>query len=177
MSAELDRSLEPAALAARGREWSAETPLDEWPRLAELDRAGAAAGRRVRARVAWDEDGQGRPLLEGELELRLGATCQRCLEPMELELRVQPKLFFGAPAELEPALAEAGFEPCELEPGTTLRQLLEDEVLLAVPAFPVHQRAEDCGALAEKLAQLEPGEDGQSGSSPFAVLAELKRKN
>lgn len=177
MSAELDRLLEPAALAARDRHWSNETALGDWPRLAELDPAGAAAGRRVRASVAWREDGQGRPLLEGELELRLGATCQRCLEPMELELSVRPKLFFGAPAQLEPGLAEAGFEACELEPGTTLRQLLEDEVLLAVPAFPVHRREEDCGALAETLAQLEPGEDGRSGSSPFAVLAELKRKN
>lgn len=177
MSAELDRPLEPAALAARDRHWSAETPLREWPRLAELDLGGEAAGRVVRVSVDWRDDGHGRPLLEGELELRLGATCQRCLEPMELELRVQPKLFFGDPAHLEPALAEAGFEPCELEPGTTLRQLLEDEVLLAVPAFPVHQQEADCGALAEKLAQLEPGQEGRSGSSPFAVLAELKRKN
>ena len=177
MSAELDRSLEPAVLAARDRRWSAETPLGDWPRLAALEPAGRSAEQPVRVSVDWREDEHGRPLLEGELELRLGAICQRCLESMELELRVRPKLFFGDPAQLDAALEEAGFEPCELEPGMTLRQLLEDEILLAVPAFPVHQREEDCGALAGKLAQLEPGQDGRSGASPFAVLAELKRKN
>jgi uncharacterized protein len=177
MSAALDRSVDPAALAARGWRWSGETPLREWPRLASLDPAGEAAGRTVSASVAWRENEQGVPLLEGELDLRLGAVCQRCLEAMEVELHVQPKLFFGDPARMDPALEEAGFEGCELEPGATLRQLLEDEVLLSVPAFPVHQHKEDCGALAEELAQLEPGKAGRSGSSPFAVLAELKRKN
>ena len=177
MSAELDRVLEPAVLAAKGWRWAAQAPLSGWPRLAALDPAGAAAGREVAVRVAWREDEQGVPLLEGELDLRMSATCQRCLEEMELELHARPRLFFGSEAQLGESAAAAGFEACEPEPGVTLRQLLEDEALLAVPVFPVHPRAEDCGALAAKLAQMEPGSDGQSGTSPFAVLAELKRKN
>lgn len=177
MSAELDRVVEPAALAAKGWRWSGQTPLEAWPRLAALDPAGVAAGRKVGVSVAWREDEQGVPLLEGELDLRVSAVCQRCLEEMELELHASPRLFFGSQAELGESAAAAGFESCEPEPGATLRQLLEDEALLEVPVFPVHQHTKDCGALAARLAQLEPDSDGQSGTSPFAVLAELKRKN
>ena len=177
MSAELDRLLEPRALAARAWKLQAESPLRDWPRLAELDPEGAASGRMLRINVAWREDEHGAALLEGELDVRLAAVCQRCLEQAQLELRAEPKLFFGREEDLGEAAAAAGFEVCELEPGTTLRQLLEDEVLLSIPAFPVHERSEDCGALAGELAQLAPAKGGKSVSSPFAVLADLKRKN
>jgi len=177
MSAELDRLLEPAGLAAKGWRWAGETPLAHWPRLAAVDAAGAEAGHGVTVEVTWREDEHGVPLLEAELAWRVNTTCQRCVEEMELALQASPRLFFGTQAQLDASIAGAGFEPCELEPGTTLRQLLEDELLLAMPAFPAHERNEECGALAEKLAQLQPESDGHSGSSPFAVLAELKRKN
>jgi len=177
MSAELDRVLEPAGLAAKGLHWAGETPLAQWPRLAALDAAGGEPGHDVTVEYSWREDEHGVPLLEAELAWRAGAICQRCLEKMELVLRANPRLFFGSEAQLDASIAGAGFEPCELEPGTTLRQLLEDELLLALTAFPAHEQVEECGALAKKLAQLGPDSGGHSGSSPFAVLAELKRKN
>ncbi|HUG98520.1 MAG TPA: YceD family protein [Gammaproteobacteria bacterium] len=183
MSAELDRLFEPAALAARAWRLQAESPLQEWERLASLDgraakdRAAATAGRNVSIDVQVREDANGVPVLEGELGATLRCVCQRCLEEMPFELRVRPKLFFGREDQLGEAATAAGFEHCELAPGVTLRQLLEDEALLSVPAFPVHERSEDCGALAKKLAALEPAAGGTSSSSPFAVLAELKRRN
>lgn len=177
MFAELDRLLEPAALAARAWRLRAETPLRDWPRLAELNPGGAEAGESVKLDLAWRGDESGVALLEGELEVKLRCICQRCLEEMELDLRAQPKLYFGGAEEPGAAAAADGFELCELEPGVTLRQLLEDEALLSLPVFPVHERSEDCGALAAKLAELEPARSGDKSSSPFAVLAELKRKN
>lgn len=177
MSAELDRLLEPRALAARSWQFRAESPLREWPRLAGLNEAGAEAGETVRLDVAFREDESGAAVLEGELAVAVRCVCQRCLEDMELELSARPKLYFGPAEQLGAAAEAAGFEHCELEPGMTLRQLLEDEVLLAVPVFPAHERSEDCGALAAKLAELEPADRGEKPTSPFAVLAGLKRKN
>jgi uncharacterized protein len=183
MCAELDRLFEPRALAARAWRLRVETPLSEWLRLATLDglvadeAAAAVTGRTVRIDVSMREDENGAPLLEGELAVTLRCTCQRCLEEMELELRAQPRLFFGRADQLGEAAIAGGFELCEPEPGATLRHLLEDEALLSMPAFPVHGRSEDCGLLAAKLAELEPAEGGYRSSSPFAVLAELKRKN
>jgi uncharacterized protein len=177
MSDELDRLLEPRALAARGWRMRCETPLRDWERLAALGPAGTAPDTVVRVAVSCREDANGVAVLEGEVVARLRCICQRCLEEMELEVRALPKLLFGRADELGAAALAAGFEHCELEPGATLRQLLEDEVLLSVPAFPVHERSVDCGALAAKLAELEPGEGGEKSTSPFAVLAELRRRN
>jgi len=180
MSAELDRFFEPRVLSARAWRERSVTPLEEWPRLAELDALGgkaAAPGRMVRLEVALHEDDSGVPLLEGKVAVTVRCICQRCLEEMELDLHAQPRLFFGRADQLGEAAVAAGFEHCEPAPGITLRQLLEDEVLLSVPAFPVHERSEDCGALAARLAELEPAEGGEKSSGPFAVLAGLKRKN
>jgi len=177
MSAQLDRVLEPRVLAAREWRFQAETPLSEWPRLAALDSAAAEGGGTVRLDVGFRENEAGKPVLEGELGLALGMVCQRCLEPVTMAVRARPKLVFAAAEQIGEAASEAGFEACEPEPGTTLRQLLEDEVLLALPVFPAHASREECGALAGKLAQLEPAQGGKSVSSPFAVLADMKRKN
>ncbi len=174
---ELDRLFEPRALAARGWRLSAETPLADWARLAAIEPEGTTPDTMVRIAVGCREDDNGTAVLEGEVTARLRCICQRCLEEMELEVHAQPKLMFGDAEELGAAAQAAGFEHCELEPGATLRHVLEDEALMAVPAFPVHQRSEDCGALAAKLAELEPGEGGERSASPFAALAELKRRN
>lgn len=177
MSDELDRLLEPRALAARDWRLRCETPLRDWGRLAVLDPSGTVPDTVVRVDAGFREDESGVALLEGEVVARLRRVCQRCLEEMELEVCARLKLMFGSADELGAAATAAGFEYCELEPGMTLRRLLEDEVLLSVPVFPVHERGEDCGMLAAKLAELEPGEGGEKSSSPFAVLAGLKRRN
>ncbi len=180
MFAELDRVLEPRALAARGWRLAGEAVLQEWPRLLAVDEAGggvAGPGRQVRFEVAFHEDDDGAAMLEGELAVTLSCVCQRCLENMALDLQASPRLVFGAAEELDTAASGAGFEACEPEAGATLRQLLEDEILLVMPAFPVHERREDCGALAGRLAELEPAASGEGSSGPFAVLAGLKRKD
>jgi uncharacterized protein len=189
MCAELDRLFEPRALAARAWEMRAETPLAGWTRLAALDGLAAQAGadrgvdrtagtdRMVHIDVALRESEDGAALLEGEIALTVRCICQRCLEVMELDLQARPKLVFRRADELGAAASAAGFEAFEPEPGATLRQVLEDEVLLAMPGFPAHERLEDCGALAAKLAELEPARGGHKSSSPFEVLADLKRKD
>jgi uncharacterized protein len=175
MFAELDRLLEPEALAARGWHAEFEEPLQRWPRLDELHRAAAAelAASTVRGRAACHVRYDGVVVLEAELEATLAGVCQRCLEGMSLPLHATVRLAFGRAEPVAGANAE-GFEHCDYEAGTTLRQVLEDELLLAVPAFPAHAATEACGTLAERLGELAPKEREQ-GSSPFAVLAELKR--
>jgi uncharacterized protein len=127
--------------------------------------------------VTLREGEDGVALLEGEIAVSVRCICQRCLEEMEFALHVQPKLYFGSAEQIGLKAMEAGFEPFEPEPGATLRQVLEDEALLAMPGFPVHERLEDCGALAAKLAELDPADGGHKSSTPFAVLAGLKRKD
>lgn len=179
MFAELDRLLEPVPLAARSWRLAADTPLQGWPRLVALGRGEGEAEerRRVRVEVTFAVDEAGEPVMTGRLATTLRCICQRCLEEMELALVAEPKLFFGPVARLGAAAEAGGFEACEPEPGATLRQVLEDELLLSVPAFPAHADGKDCGPLAQKLAALEAPAGGDGSGSPFAVLAGLKRKN
>lgn len=175
MSWELDRTLDVAALAARGFRLRSETSLESWPRLAEIN-AGGPTQALVRVDVTTRTDEGGVPVLEGELAAELRGTCQRCLEEMDIQLRTRPRLYFGAAEQMGAVAVEAGFEACEPESGMTLRTLLEDELLLSAPAIPVHARSEECGPLAGRLADLEPAERGQRPDGPFAVLAGLKKR-
>lgn len=175
MSGELDRSLEAAVLAAQGWSLRAETPLAAWPRLAAASVEGLASGP-VRIDLAFRHAHGGVPVLEGCLGATIRGTCQRCLEEMGITLRAELKLYFGRPEQMDEDAVSAGFEPFECEPGLTLRDLLEDELLLSVPAFPVHESGEECGPLAGRLAELEPESVGHVPAGPFAVLAGLKTR-
>jgi uncharacterized protein len=175
MSGELDRPLEAAVLAAQGWNLRTETPLAAWPRLAATSLERMASGP-VRIELAFRHALGGVPVLEGWIGAILGGTCQRCLEEMEIALRAELKLYFGKPEQMDEDAVSAGFEPFECEPGLTLRDLLEDELLLSVPAFPVHEGDEECGPLAGRLAELEPEPVGHGPAGPFAVLAGLKTR-
>lgn len=62
-----------------------------------------------------------------------------------------------------------------------LWQMVEDELLLVVPPYPVHERA-DCPA-TDILEAYKPSDDDQEGvtgptrENPFDVLAGLKKDN
>jgi uncharacterized metal-binding protein YceD (DUF177 family) len=52
-----------------------------------------------------------------------------------------------------PATVPTGFEPFEVEEGRFQpAQLIEDELIVAIPLVPKHARVEDCGSLARELA-------------------------
>jgi uncharacterized metal-binding protein YceD (DUF177 family) len=54
-----------------------------------------------------------------------------------------------------PLTVPAEYEPFELEGGELQpAQLIEDELIVAVPLVPKHARVEDCGSLAREIAQL-----------------------
>jgi uncharacterized protein len=92
-----------------------------------------------------------------ELDYRGAVTlmCQRCLEPFEHELANRVDVVL-ADADSVPATVPAAFEPFELEGGRLQpAQLIEDELIVAIPLVPKHARVEDCGSLARELAELK----------------------
>lgn len=169
MLGELDRVLD-AGLRA-GRSWQAEIDesLQRWPRLAEADATGSGM---VRGRVDFDLRGDGSAMLAANLELELGLVCQRCLNALSVTVPVQVRMALG-----EETGAPEGYEAYGQVGGATVRQLLEDELLLEVPGFPVHPAAAECGPTAELLEKLAPGDGGdETTTNPFAALASLKSK-
>jgi uncharacterized protein len=79
-------------------------------------------------------------------------VCPRCLEPFRHEL-AQSVNVVVADSDSLPATVPEGFEPFELASGRFQpAELVEDELIVAIPLVPKHARVEDCGSLARQLA-------------------------
>ncbi|MCB1735915.1 MAG: DUF177 domain-containing protein [Gammaproteobacteria bacterium] len=119
--------------------------------------------------------------ISGSVKTRVSMPCQRCLEPMSIDI--------DARVHLGIVIAEAQIDrlPTEYEPlliGEDLIDpavLVEDELLLALPLAPRHE-PQDCPAW-EKVSAGSEGGVTPSGATkstrpnPFAVLASLKDKH
>jgi uncharacterized protein len=170
-SAHDPRRLDVGALARSG-----EAIEGRWP-IAELERlAGSVLSIPAGAAVAWHAS--------GHLERRTGAEpqacidlaahasvvvqCQRCLEPLPMDLIVERRFRFAADERAAQALdAEIEDDVLAMTPALDLRQLVEDELLLALPLVPRHEHcATPLGRGA--TANAEPR------ASPFRILETLR---
>ena len=158
--------------------------------LAKLSRFRSAVlaipeGGVCRVHLVFSADSQRRRIVRGELEADVELECQRCLGGMgtvltsafELGLVSTDERARQLPSDLEPFITG--------EDSADLWTLVEDELLLALPAYPLHERGE-CPATSE-LEALEPGADeavpgegagsepGEQRDNPFKVLEGLKK--
>ena len=129
------------------------------PATGLADRPGSSDRHQWRA-------ARGRPGLRLKVKGTLMLRCQRCLEAMAYEVDTDETLVLAATlAEIhaEPADSHA---PDRVVAGKemALRELIEDELILAVPYAPRHEDCEPAGAgeRAEKV-------------SPFAGLRGMMR--
>ena len=77
---------------------------------------------------------------DGRVRMTARLRCQRCLDPLDLELAPDLRVAFtnGGEAAGRAELA-AGYEPMECNGRIGLTAIVEDEILLALPDFPMHQ--------------------------------------
>ena len=164
--------LDVAAFAADAARLHGATPVRAFSRLSD-----AIASDAPDELAQWQARGElRRPnALEPEVWLHLGAratvwmTCQRCLQPVAVALDVDRQVRFVRGEDEAARLdAEGEDDVLPLERSLDLAALVEDELLLALPLVPRHER---CPApLQVPAEQVEPAEN------PFAALAALKRK-
>jgi uncharacterized protein len=139
-------------------------PLSEMDRLRDLlsDTRGS-----LRARFAFA------PLAAG----RVGATvavqatplllCQRCVQGFEYSVASESEIEFAA-SEAE-APVDSPREIYLMDEGTvSLRELAEEELLLALPIVATCSTPENCGRV--------PPLSGERTTRPFAVLQDLLKK-
>ena len=166
--------LDVAAMAEQGANLAGTWPLAALPRLAASAHARSAPG--PHDEVAWSVRGErrarsGAPAeiwLHLQLRTRIALECQRCLAPVETALEVARALRFVAGEDQAAALdAESEEDVLALTRSLDLRELAEDELLLALPLVPRHA---DCPLPLPS----EPRAATQRQESPFAVLKALK---
>jgi uncharacterized protein len=160
-----------------------------WP-AAELERLAADAAPEAPAsgwpEVTFQARGEQRQPRGGEaqtwLHLQAGVTvaltCQRCLQPVRAALKLQREFRFVRDEQLAAQIdADSEEDVLALPRHLDLQELVEDELLLALPIVPRHQAcpkplpvpADDLDEQAE-LA-------GEARKNPFAALAALKQKD
>ncbi len=111
------------------------------------------------------------PILEGRLEAELTLECQRCLEAMEIPLRIDFKLLINAD---DNAVAESSLETVYSEDGTIdIFEVVEDEIVLGLPLVIMH----DDIACNKFWQTQEQGPEPATKENPFSVLAKLKTIN
>jgi uncharacterized protein len=146
-----------SAGASREGDW----PLSDFPRLRDLLAANAGV---VHYAIEGVRDEQGRPGLRVRVSGTLQLLCQRCLEAMPFEVGSDETLLLAASLEeidAEPADAHAA-DRVVAGRDMPVRDLVEDELILAVPYAPRH---ESCTA--------RPSPDAEAKQSPFAGLRGL----
>ncbi|MDC0663452.1 YceD family protein [Marinobacter sp. SS21] len=177
-NAELPKTVDPYKLAEQSSVLEGRVPLKALDRFSDCV-AGIAEGGQCQVSLAFSMDDERRRVVSGELEAEVELECQRCMTPMQATLTSQFRLGLVTsdeqaqrlPKELEPFLTD--------EFSANLWTLVEDELLLVLPPFPVHALG-DCPA-REQLQELEAGDSEPVASAPkrenpFSVLAGLKTK-
>ena len=155
--------IDAAEFAAAGAKQRGVLPLSGFPRLRDL--LASDAGE-VAYEIEGARDARGRPGLRIRARGIVQLRCQRCLEPLRYEVNSEETLVLAA------SQAEIDAEPVDVDApdrvvasaDLRVRDLVEDELILAVPFAPRHASCA-AGSLA--------GEGEKS--LPFAKLRGLMR--
>jgi uncharacterized protein len=173
--------LDMAAFSLAEGEANGEFALAAMPRL--LQDALPLAGDSPAQSVAWSARAWRKAVTGGEAEIRLQLqahtalhlTCQRCLQPMPVALDVQPSLrFVRDEAQAEALDEDSEDDVLALTPVLDLQQLIEDELILALPLVPRHDICPQPlpMSVGEGDTAIEPADAAEHA---FAALAALRR--
>lgn len=143
--------------ARSGARLSGEWPVADFPRLQGVVRAGAT----LHYELEGIPEGPGRAALRLHVTGTLHLTCQRCLDAFEHVLGVEALLLlFGSESDVAAVPVDPEGPDCIVATKEmAVRDLIEEEVLLAIPYAPRHER---CRAGA--------GAEGAPRPGPFADL-------
>lgn len=134
--------------------------LESLPRLAQSGCSGAVVDFVLEGEI----NERGKPGLRLVVDGSVRLECQRCLEGLDLPLHLEAQLELAA-SDAEIAAADDDIERVVAGREMSVAVLVEDEVLLALPMVPKHER---CSAAAD------PGTAARA--SAFQALAALKEK-
>ena len=171
MSVTLPESVDAWRMVSARRSFQGELPVLAMKRLgsALADTDGTA-----RYELDFGRDEFGTAYVDVRVQAPLTLTCQRSLEPFVLPVMVDSRLGLIRSERDEAAL------PPEVEPlliaddgKLSLLDVIEDELLLALPLVPVNPDS----TLPEEVVGPSPEEisSERRSDNPFAVLRELKK--
>jgi uncharacterized protein len=174
MSKRFPDRLDPWRFADLGKQISGELPLEAFSRLSACVLKSAG---KVSFKLDFERDQERRARLNGWIKAVLPLQCQRCLGEVKLPIDTRLSVVFVQGLD-EAELLPEQLDPCLVEDDQVVfRDLLEEELLLALPQVAMHDPgacdAPDSGVAEPEEAPMDSG--GQARVNPFSALAELKR--
>ena len=167
----LPHLIDPIAFADKQRTLQGQIPLIKLSRLADmlLNDNG-----QVEIDLSFSKEGH-LAVVRGNIRTNLALECRACSEVLNLPLDVKVNL--AIVKSLEQAERLSGeYEPLMLEDEKIpLHELVEDELLLALPDFPRHEQ--ECQPYEHSTGAIKDKTDNNQQSqsnNPFSVLAKLK---
>jgi uncharacterized protein len=170
--------LDVKAFAQAGGQLSGHDSLLKYERLSQ-----EAKNLHPDLRVDWTATGEIRTALGGIgqvwLNVQVQATfpmeCQRCLTPVDVPLAVERSFRFVADEATAEALDDESEEDLlALSREFDLRELIEDELLMALPVVPRHDECPTAVPLASSDDDFEAA--SAEKPNPFAALASLRKE-
>jgi uncharacterized protein len=140
-----------------------EVPASDWPAL-RWSLHGEVRDPKTSKAQTW---------LHVTASAQVALTCQRCLKPVQEDIDIDRWIrFVDTEAEAAALDVDSDDDVLALPRHLDARELIEDELLLALPLVPRHEVCPEPLAHAEDVEELEIEER----PNPFAALAALKRE-
>lgn len=184
MSVSLPDLLDPHKAVAQAAVFEGTIEVERLPRLCDLlwrTEAGSAQFEPLTAafRLAFGRDDDRRSVVTGRVQSLLPLRCQRCGQRFDLSVDVDVNLALAAGIDEANALPDA-YDPLLVE-DRLMRpsELIEDELILAIPAIPRHPDGECEPPVVASPASREdeaaaPDPERDPSPQPFASLAALR---
>lgn len=171
----LPLEVDPFRLATREEHLQGTIPLKQMKRLISALSSGDGE---VYIDVVFSVDINRVVLLTGKIKTDAKLICQRCMGEMDLPVAIDFQLAF-ARSEAEMERLPEGYEVTLIEDTPVmLSDIIEDEILLALPAIPKHL---DEGCSSDNVAESwnsqsanETNTESVEQENPFDILASLK---
>lgn len=157
-------------------------PVNHFPRLGHEIYGQDAGKERIDITLFARKTTDGQRWLVVKLDVDVGLQCQRCMQGMLQHLQIETDLLVVKNEAQAVALGQDENYVVAEEGWFQPQSVIEDEVLLALPAFPKHADKVDCGSEYGDPQTDAPhnehsgnGEGEADRPNPFAVLEQLKR--
>ena len=126
------------------------------------------------ATLEFTRDQSRQPLVKGEAQDIVDVICQRCLDPVSIEIKAAIALQVIW-SEDRIANVSPNYEPwIVVDKIADLAVVLEDELLLALPIVNYHNPGECTGNAVDSKATITHDDEEAVADSPFSVLKQLK---
>lgn len=177
--------LDVAAFAAAGTALDGAAPLEQFgrlgPTLAALPQGTLSEVRwSARAELRRVRHGKEQVWMQVRAQAHLPLECQRCLDAVIETVEVDRWFrFVASETEAEALDADSEEDVLVLSRSMNLLELIEDELLLAMPLVPMHESC-DHQPVSDWVTSTDLDEDIAPESerpNPFAVLAGLRPKD